>query len=356
MRRFLITGGAGFIGHHIAEHILKNTEDEVVLFDKLSYVSPGWSRVRDIKVAGEALVSGRLKLVSGDFTKGIEPGVARELGKITHILHLGAMSHVDMSIKDPLGAIHDNVIGTHHIIEFARSLPSLELMLYFSTDEVYGPAPKYLSDAHVGPYETDSSLFAGFVEGHRFNPSNPYAATKAAAELLCMSAANTWKLPIVITNTMNVFGERQHPEKLIPKVIRKLRAGELIQIHGDAEGNSGSRNWIHARNVADAILFICNLPERLTTSDPRKGRFNIVGEREITTLDLVRLIADTMGVDMKHEVVNAAAERPGHDFRYALDGSKLAALGWRHPMPLEQALAKTLEWMRAPENADWLNH
>lgn len=343
MRRFLITGGAGFIGHHIAEHILKNTEDQVVLFDKLSYVSPGWNRVRSIKVAGEAIESGRLKLVSGDFTKPIEPGIALELGPITHILHLGAMSHVDTARKDPVGAIEDNVLGTQYMLDYAsdlKALGSLELFLYFSTDEVYGPAPAGVN----------------FKEGDRYNASNMYAATKAAAELLCSQAANTEGLPVVITNTMNVFGERQHPEKFIPKVIRKLRAGEIIEIHGDAHGNSGSRYWIHARNVADALLFICGLGERLTTADHTKGRFNIVGEQEITTLDLANLIADIIGVDAKCEVVNAAAERPGHDFRYALDGSKLAALGWKHPKPLKEALMATLDWMRAPEHEEWLQN
>lgn len=339
MKRFLLTGGAGFIGHHVAEHILKNTEDQVVLLDKLSYVSPGWDRVRDIKIFDEMVALGRLKLVSGDFTRPIEPGLALELGPITHILHLGAMSHVDTAKKNPVGAIEDNVIGTHYLLEYAKKLPSLELFLYFSTDEVYGPA-------QVG---------VDFKEGDRYNPSNRYASTKAAAEMLCKDVANTDKLPIVITNTMNVFGERQHPEKLIPKVIRKLRAGETIQIHGDAQGNSGSRYWIHARNVADALLFICNQPERLTTADPASGRWNIVGEREITTLDLVRLIAKHEGIEPKCEVVDASAERPGHDFRYALDGSKLAAAGWKQPKPLEEALTKTLDWETDPENERWIH-
>lgn len=338
MRRFLITGGAGFIGHHVAEHILKNTEDAVVLLDKLSYVSPGWKRVMDIARAPEWIEAGRLKLVSGDFRKPVEPGLSIELGAITHILHLGAMSHVDACIKNPAQAIEDNVLGTQYLIEYARSLPSLQLFLYFSTDEVYGPAPAGVE----------------YKEGARFMPGNVYAATKAAAEMLCIAAANTWKMPIVITNTMNVLGERQHAEKFIPKAIRKIRTGETMQIHGDAQGNSGSRFWIHARNVADAILFIAGRDEYVKVSDPTSGRYHIVGEREITTLDFAKLIASKLGAELKYEMVDAAAERPGHDFRYALDGGKMAALGWKHPKSLEESLEKTLAWMIKPEHSEWI--
>lgn len=340
MRIFLITGGAGFIGHHVVEHILKsNNEDRVVVLDKLSYVSPGWNRLRDMQIFEESVKNHRLKMIATDLTKAIEPGVAQEIGMFTHVLHLGAMSHVNTAMKDPTGAILDNVFGTQNLIEFARGMPMLQMFLYFSTDEVFGPAPHGIN----------------FKEGDRFNPSNQYAATKGAAELLCMAAANTYKMPFVITNTMNVFGERQHPEKFIPMAIRKLRKGEVMQIHGDAQGNSGSRYWIHARNVADALLFIANQEERLTTADPTKGRFNIVGEREITTLDLYKLIASNMGIEPKFEVVNADAERPGHDFRYALDGSKMASLGWKHPKSLEEALSKTLAWMTSPEHEGWIH-
>lgn len=342
MKRILITGAAGFIGHHVIEHFLKNTDFELVAFDKLSNVSPGWDRVRDIESVPAALDSGRLKLVSGDFRLPVEPGVRQELGAVTHILHLGAESHVDTSIKDPMSHVEGSVVGTLNMLEYARTLQNFELFLYFSTDEVFGPAP-------AGVY---------YREGDRHNPSNPYAAMKAAAEDMCVAYANTHKLPIVITNTMNVFGERQHPEKFIPKVMQKILKGEQVTIHGDAAGNSGSRFWIHARNVADALLYIVlgtgYYPQLLKISNPSSGRFNIVGEREITTLDLANMIANKLGKTLFFEVVDAAAERPGHDFRYAMDGAKLVGMGWRHPKSLDESLDKTLNWMLAPENAKWL--
>lgn len=337
--RILITGGAGFIGHHLVEHLLKNTTADIVVMDKLSYASPGLDRLRDISCFDPK----RVHMLAADFSKPVESGLAKELGPVTHIVHMGAESHVDNCIKNGNLAIESNVLGTHYMLEFARSLPSLQLFLYFSTDEVFGPAP-------AGVY---------FKEGDRFNTGNMYAATKGAAELLCIAAANTHKLPVVITNTMNVFGERQHPEKFIPKVIKRVLAGEEIEIHGDAAGNSGSRFWIHARNVADAVLWILStIKERehmVRISDPTSGKYNIVGEREITTLDLAQSIAGKLGHPLKYHVSDAATSRPGHDFRYALDGSKMAQYGWKHPRSLDESLDKSIAWMIDPAHRHWIN-
>lgn len=339
MKRILITGGAGFIGHHIVEHLLKNTDAHIVVMDKLSYASPGWKRLHDIEVFDPARVS----ILAANFAKPIENGLAIELGDITHILHLGAESHVNNCIKDGAMAIETNVLGTHYMLEYAQTLKNLELFLYFSTDEVFGPAPAGVK----------------YKEGDRRNPGNNYAATKSAAEDLCSAAANTHKLPIVITNTMNVFGERQHPEKLIPKAIKMILAGEEMEIHGDTSGNSGSRFWIHARNVADAVLWIINnitdRKDMLRIDDAAAGKYNIVGEREISTLDLCQMIAKYLGRELKYHVSDAGKSRPGHDFRYALDGSKMAALGWQHPRPLEESLDKALQWMMDPSHNEWIN-
>ena len=165
------------------------------------------------------------------------------------------------------------------------SLKNLEKFIYFSTDEVYGSAP-------VGK---------NYKEGERFNCGNPYSASKGAAECVCQSYANTYQMPIIVTNTMNVIGERQHPEKFVPKVIRKVLAGEPITIHSNKQKTkAGSRFYIHARNIADALLHIINnCDETLDNYDSSMGRFNIVGEEETDNLELAQMIADILGKELK---------------------------------------------------------
>ena len=338
MDRILLTGGAGFIGHHTVEHLLKNTDAHVVVLDKLSYASGGFDRLRDVKVFNDR----RVTCLAADLARPLEPGIRREIGNIDQIVHMAAETHVDNSIIDAWPFLESNVVGTYQLLEYARTLPSLELFLFFSTDEVFGPAA-----ANVN-----------YREGERHNPSNPYAATKSAAEQICISYANTHRLPIVITNTMNIFGERQHPEKFIPICVTKILAGEPITIHASPEGVPGSRFYLHARNAADAMLWVLkNAKARkdlLQIDDPAAGRFNIVGEREISNLDLARLIATILDRPLKFELVDFHSSRPGHDLRYALDGGKLAAFGWRHPLTLDQSLARTIRWMLDPENERWL--
>ena len=333
MTRVLITGMCGFIGHHLVEHILKNTDWDIVGIDRLSYASNGLDRLRDI----DAFDDKRVLMLTADFTKPLKEGIAKEAGEVDYILHLGANSHVDKSIDDALPFVYDNVLGTVQMLEFARTLPNLEKFVYFSTDEVFGPI-------EVGTSK----------EGDVHNPSNPYSASKAAAEDFCIAYANTYSLPIIITNTMNVFGERQHPEKFIPLCINKILKGEKISIHSYPDKKkAGSRFYIHARNVADALVWILdNTDEVLDIHDTQAGRFNIVGELEVDNLSLANFIADILVEDLNYEMVDFHTSRPGHDTRYALDGGKLSELGWNVPKTFKVSLTKTVEWFI--DNPRWL--
>jgi len=261
MTKVILTGANGFVGHHILEHFLKKTDWEIYCLDKLSYASSGHDRIRDINVFNDD----RVKIFTTDLSLPFQEGLIKELGDIEYIFHVAADSHVDNSISDPVPFVQNNINSTLHILEYARNLPNLKKFIYFSTDEVYGSAP------------------AGkdYKEGERFNCGNPYSASKGAAECICQSYANTYKMPIIITNTMNVIGERQHPEKFVPKVINKVLNGETVTIHSNKEKTeAGSRFYIHARNIADALLHILdNCDETLDNYDASKGRFNIVGER-----------------------------------------------------------------------------
>lgn len=216
--------------------------------------------------------------------------------------------------------------------------------MYFSTDEVFGPAP----------YGVE------FVEWSRYNCTNPYSATKAAGEELALAWSNSYGLPVMVTHCMNCFGERQHPEKFIPYVVRKILANELITIHADASKTTpGSRHYIHCRNVADALCFLLKKWE-VPMGMEKRDKFNIQGEKEVDNLTLVKMIhgfmEKTIGsrFSLRYELVDFHGTRPGHDLRYALSGEKTKQMGWTPPTNFEESLEKTIRWMLDQRNVHWL--
>ena len=194
MKKVLITGAAGFIAHHVIDHILSTTDWNIVTLDRLDF-SGNLNRLHEVM---ELHDKRRVKIVYHDLKAEVSPMIAEMLGDINIVLHLAAGSHVDRSIEFPMEFVMDNVVGTVNILNYARTLKNLEKFVYFSTDEVFGPAP-------VG---------VNYGEYDRYNSTNPYSASKAGGEEMCVAFENTYKMPIVITHTMNVFGERQHPEKI----------------------------------------------------------------------------------------------------------------------------------------------
>ena len=198
--KVLISGGSGFIASFVIDRILKTTNWQIVLVCK-SESKYGKIRLADVNAANNP----RVRFIRADISSGV-PNVSC----VDYILHMGAESHVDVSISEPEKHIRSNVIGTYKMLEYARTLPNLKKFLMFSTDEVYGSAK---------PGET-------FTEWSRYNSGNPYAATKAAAEELSLAWENTYKVPVVITHSMNVFGERQQPTSVIPRFIKKILDGE----------------------------------------------------------------------------------------------------------------------------------
>lgn len=324
VKKILITGGCGFIGHHVVEHFLKNTDFEIVILDGLNYAG-NLNRFKDMPVFQEN--PSRTNFIWHDLKSPITEGVAKMIGQVDYILHLAAETHVERSLKDPIPFVYSNVLGTANLLEFSRHYQkNLEKYIQISTDEVYGPAPKNTS----------------FKEWDRVKPTNPYAATKAGADCLAFSYVNSFKMPIIITRTMNNFGERQHPEKFIPKTINHLSKKEKIEIHGTPT-NIGSRFWLHARNHADALLFIL-------TKGKNGEIYNIVGEKELNNLEIAQRISKIIRgreLDIEKEVKFIPFEkvRPGHDKRYALDGSKMSKLGWKPSVDFESSFEKTVKWI-----------
>jgi dTDP-glucose 4,6-dehydratase len=334
MKRALITGGAGFIAHHLVSYILKNTDWEIVTLDRLDF-SGNLNRLHDILQDFSIPDRSRVRVVYHDLKSAINPLIAADIGKVDYILHLAAGSHVDRSIQYPLEFVMDNVVATCNILDFARSLDHLERFIYFGTDEVFGPAPDGIK----------------YGENDRYNSTNPYSASKAGGEELAVAFENTYNLPVYITHTMNVFGQRQHPEKYIPMCIRKIRDGETITIHSDPTKTiPGSRHYIHAGDVSDALLFLLNQPTIVGRNfgGAKCPKFNIVGAEELNNLQLAQIIADVQGKELKYELVDFHSARPGHDLRYALSGKKMMNMGWT-PKDIRGRIKEVVEWTLANE-------
>ena len=226
--------------------------------------------------------------------------------------------------------VMDNVVGTVNLLNYARSLKQLNKFLYFSTDEVFGPASKGIN----------------YKEDDRYRSGNPYAASKAGGEEMCMAFANTYNLPILITHTMNVIGERQHPEKFFPKIINHVLKSKVLTIHSDqSKTKPGSRYYIHAQDVADAVMFLLN-------KGKSGEKFNIVGSKEIDNLELAKIIAKMLNKKLYYKLVDFHSARPGHDLRYALSGKKLKIMGWQPKKNIINRIKETVDW--TIKNKEWM--
>ena len=320
----LITGGCGFIGSHFVEHILKNTEWDINIIDKMSYASKDFKRLNSLSQKD------RFNIYTWDLICPVSEGLINMLSATTIIVHMAAETHVDNSITQPEFVIKNNIMSTVNILEFSRKLRYLRTFFYFSTDEVYGPA---LGDKM-------------YTEDERHNPTNPYSASKSGAEQICMAYYNTYSIPLIRINVMNAFGEKQHVEKFIPKIIKSILENKTVQIHSYPDKiKTGTRFYIHARNIAAGVLFLL---EKGTVGEC----YNLVGEKEVSNLDLALQISKIMNKELKFELVDFHSDRPGLDLRYGLDGSKMDNMGWKLPVNFEKGLQKTVEWTL--ENKDWL--
>jgi len=339
MKKVLITGGAGFIAHHMIEFLLKKTDWEIISLDRLD-ISGNLNRLSDILQQFPSSKKNRLKIIFHDLKAEINSQIESELDNPDIIIHLAAASHVDRSIQYPMEFVLDNVVGTVNLLNYAKKLKNLEKFIYFSTDEIFGNAPADVS----------------YKEYDRYNSTNPYSASKAAGEEFCVAYENTYKMPIFITHTMNVFGERQHPEKFIPKVIQKVRDNEEVIIHSDkTKTKAGTRHYIHAKDVAEGIMFIINLKKYKHSDDfggAKCPKFNLVGTEEIDNLTLAQLIAKCQKKKLKYKMVDFHTSRPGHDLRYSLSPELLLSLGWEPKIKLSERIDQMVKW--SLKNNRWL--
>ena len=333
-KRVLLTGASGFVGSHVLRHLLTTTDYEVVCL--ASFRHRGLTDRIRLATDGVDAAYTRTRVITHDLTAPVSPVLAAEIGRIDYVLNVASESHVDRSIVEPGPFIQNNVALVTNMLDYAREYP-VEKFLHVSTDEVYGPA----APGHAHREWVDQYL-----------PSNPYSASKAAQESIAYSYWRTYGVPVIITNTMNSIGEMQDPEKFIPMTIKRVLSGEMMAIHAAPEGAIGSRFYLHARNQADALLFALDqdIPAYGETDAPAK--WHVVGEREMNNLEMALMVAEYVGKPLHYELVDFHSSRPGHDLRYALDGSKIADAGWRAPRSLEDSLEQTVRWTL--DHPEWL--
>jgi dTDP-glucose 4,6-dehydratase len=342
-KTIMVTGGAGFIGHHMIRRLLKHPEYNIVSLDRLDF-SGNLNRLAELREEFGTDTMKRLRVVHHDLRAEINSQLAGQIGHIDVIIHMAAGSHVTRSIENPMMFVQDNVVGTCNLLDYARYyLPNLEKFINFGTDEVFGSAPDGVE----------------YQEYDRYNSRSPYSATKAGAEELCVAYENTFGMPIYCTHTMNVFGERQSPEKFIGIAMRKILNDEPVTIHCDeATGTqSGLRHWVHAADVADATMFIMDLPHKGFEIAKDFGgatcpKFNIVGQQEISNFDVAKKIADILGKELKYTMIGYDTQRPGHDFRYALSGEYMKQLGWEPKYDFTTRIEQMVQWTL--KNDRWL--
>lgn len=333
--KVLITGSAGFVGSHLVDHLIEHTDWMIIGLDSFTH------RGDSLRVNVNAE---RYKIYTADLSTPISLRLADQIGYVDHIVNLASESHVERSIHHPVPFVQNNVNLALHMLEFAR-LVRPSKFIQVSTDEVYGPAPEGVDHQEWSP----------------ILPSNPYSASKASQEAIAMSYWRTYGVPLILTNTMNMFGERQDKEKYIPMLISKIFRGDTVTIHGTPGFHAtpsyiGKRHYLHARNFSDAILFLLKNKypqfyyDSLGTLFP--DRYNIVGDIELDNLELARLVSDILNMPLHFDLMDFHKARPGHDRRYSLDGSKLQSFGWKQPKNFHESLRQTIEWtLKHPE---WL--
>jgi len=303
----LVTGGLGFIGSEFIDFVLAETQDRVVNADIVSYAS----RLRNI--GNDRYSFKRLDIAY------IEPG---DLDGIDAIVNFAAETMVDQSIDNPQPFYRVNILGAENLMRLA--VKKKIRMVQISTDEVYGTLPL--------------GVFA--KEDHPYNPSNPYAASKAGAEVLAKAYHNTYKLDILVTRSTNNYGPRQNREKFIPTIVTKILAGEPIPLYGDGKHR---RDWLYVRDNVRAVYHVLR--------NGKAGEFyNIAGGNEMENKDVVEKVTSALnrvsGKPHRYETISIPDEviRPGHDRRYGVDSKKLHALGWKPGMPLDEGLERTVRW------------
>lgn len=340
MTKVLLTGIGGFIGAHCLEYFLKNTDWHIVGLDSFRHKGTH-SRVHAV----ENYDSKRVTIFTHDLFVPIDTVLENQLldrslhgdtVPIDFIINMASDSAVERSVSNPVACLRNNYDLVINMLELARRVKP-KAFFQISTDEVYGEC---YGKAH---HEWDVIM-----------PSNPYAASKAAQEAVAIAYWRSYGVPVVLTNTMNCVGEWQDTEKFLPKLIWKVATGQAMEIYGEP-GKIGSRYYLHCKNMADALIFLSKREPACYLQGAgaqRPDRYNIVGDTLLDNLQVAQLVSKHMGKELKYKLIPSESARPGYDRHYALDGTKMQDLGWRHPIPTIPAIERIVDWTL--EHPHWL--
>jgi dTDP-glucose 4,6-dehydratase len=310
--KLFVTGAAGFIGSNYVRHVLATTDDEVTVFDALTYAG-------NLSSLADIAEDPRYSFVQGDICD--RDAVATAMAGHDAVVHFAAESHVDRSIVDPDTFVRTNCLGTNVMCDVARHV-GVERFLHISTDEVYGSIEE-----------------GSFLETDRLGPRSPYSSSKAGSDLIALSYEETYGLPVIVTRSSNNFGPYQFPEKVIPLFVTNLLDGRKVPLYGDG---LNIRDWIYVEDNCAGVDMVL-----------REGAvgevYNIGGGNETTNRELTEKVLGLCGAG--DEMIEYVEDRLGHDRRYSIDCSKANALGWTPSRTLDEALAATVEWYRA--NRAW---
>lgn len=332
-KKLLITGGAGFIGSHVVRRFVNQYPDyQIFNLDKLTYAG-NLENLKDIEN------SKNYKFIKADITDGVLMQELFTEHQFDGVIHLAAESHVDRSIESPMDFVFTNVVGTVNLLNAARVIwkgnTEGKLFYHVSTDEVYGQLGEE----------------GKFTEETSYDPNSPYSASKASSDHFVRAYNHTYGLPIVISNCSNNYGSHHFPEKLIPLMINNIIQNKPLPVYGKGEN---VRDWLFVEDHATAIDVIFH-------SGKKGSTYNIGGNNEWKNIDLVRFLCQLMDRKLGREkgtsenLITYVNDRAGHDFRYAIDSSKLMnELSWMPSVTFEQGLEKTVDWFLA--NQEWLQH
>jgi len=336
--KVLLTGGGGFMGHHTLFYLLKNTDWDFILTDSFNHIGIS-ARLRAV-LDEMPDHRKRVKIITHDLSTPIDKITRHEFGNINVIINTASLSNVDDSIKEPVTFVQNNINLALNMFEYAKNLDSLQTFIHISTDEVFGDSANHL--------EWDPII-----------PSNPYSASKAGQEAIAQAYWRTYDIPIIITNTTNMFGERQDSQSFVPRAISCILNDEVLPIHSkiiNGERKVSSRYYIYTQNQADAVKFLIEkfikIPHKFSDGLLKIQKFNVSGDIEMYNDQLAFKIANILNKKVNLNYINPSDHRPGLDLKYGLDGNKLSSYGWKQPFSFDESLEKTVLWSK--NNPLWL--